>query len=79
MRGIAIVDGQPGAGKTTLIERLLESNKSRSIQASRCLKKPGLQQWKQECASDSGRRKPGHAELHKRPMPEPFSNSYVRS
>ena len=65
MPGIAIVDGQPGAGKTTLIARLLESNKSRLIQASRCLKEPGLQQWKQEYASDSGRRKSSHAELQR--------------
>jgi hypothetical protein len=57
MPGIAIIDGQSGAGKTTLIERLLESNKSRAIQVSRCLVKPGLRQWQQEYASESG--KPG--------------------
>jgi hypothetical protein len=63
MPGIAIIDGQAGAGKTTLIRRLLESNKSRGIQVSRCVKMPGLKQWKQEYAGDAGKSHAHRAEL----------------
>jgi GTPase SAR1 family protein len=63
MPGITVIDGQSSAGKTTLIERLLESNKSRSIQVSRCVKEPGLKKWRQEFARESGKRNPCHAEL----------------
>jgi len=48
MTSMAIVDGAPGAGKTTLIRRLLESNKSRVIQASRCRAKPGSGPWTEQ-------------------------------
>jgi hypothetical protein len=63
MTGIAVVDGHPGAGKTTLIRRMLESNKSRSIQASRCLAMPGSGRWKEEHAGVSARTPSRHKEL----------------
>jgi len=65
MGGIAIVDGSPGAGKTTLIERLLESNKSRSIRVSRCLARPGSGQWNEEHAALSGKKPSRHKELRR--------------
>jgi len=65
MGGIAIVDGHPGAGKTTLIQRLLESNESRSIQASRYIAKPGSGQWKEERAGVSGKTASRHVELRR--------------
>src|SRR5881628_3636377 len=65
MGGIAIVDGHPGAGKTTLIQRLLESNKSRSIQASRCLAKPHSGTWKEEQLRVSGKTASRHKELRR--------------
>jgi predicted ATPase len=65
MGGIAIVDGHPGAGKTTLIERLLESNKSRSIQASRCVARRGSGPWKEEHPRVSGKTASRHTELRR--------------
>jgi GTPase SAR1 family protein len=62
---IAIIDGQAGTGKTTLIERLLESNKSRSIQVSRCLAKSGSGEWKEVYAGASGKAPSRHPELKK--------------
>jgi len=65
MAGIAIVDSHPGAGKTTLIQRLLESNKSRAVQASRCLARPGSGDWKEERGHLPGKTTSRHAELSK--------------
>jgi len=46
MPGLAILDGQPGAGKTTLICRLLESNQCRAQQhVCRVFCKPGSGGW----------------------------------
>ncbi|MFB3902420.1 MAG: hypothetical protein ACE15E_03125 [Acidobacteriota bacterium] len=50
MVSLAIVDGQPGAGKTTLICRLIESNRSRSQQVCRILARPESE----VCAEEHG-------------------------
>jgi len=62
MRGFAIVDGQPGAGKTTFVCRLLESNRSRALQVSRLISKPGSGEWTEEWAVPADKRRE-HAEL----------------
>lgn len=63
--GTAIVDGHAGAGKSTLIQRLLESNKSRAIQVSRCVARPGSGTWKNEPSGVSSKKSPRQAELRK--------------
>jgi hypothetical protein len=45
MSPTAVVTGEPGAGKTTLIRRFLESNKSRVVAASRFRAVPGSGDW----------------------------------
>lgn len=62
MRGFAIVDGQPGAGKTTFVCRLLESNRSRALQVSRLISKPGSGEWTEEWGVSSEEPQE-HAEL----------------
>ncbi|MGA2261592.1 MAG: hypothetical protein ABSH28_09165 [Acidobacteriota bacterium] len=63
--GTMIVDGHEGAGKSTLIQRLLESNKSRAIQVSRCLAKPGFGQWRETPTGGSSGKSPDQAQLDK--------------
>ena len=45
MSPTAVVTGEPGAGKTTLVRRFLESNKSRVVAASRFRAVPGSGDW----------------------------------
>ncbi len=62
MSPVAVVTGGQGTGKTTLIRRFLESNKSRIVAASRCRAVPGSGDWTEILlpASSSGRSRVPH-------------------
>ena len=62
--GTAIVDGHEGAGKSTLIRCLLESNKSRSIQVSLCLARPGSGRRSAESSRHAHGKSPHERELN---------------